>query len=239
MRLSVKKSAVMLSLTFLLTGCNMYSNDQEDSGDIPYTDQIELIQGAVDSYQESTGGLLPIKTRELETDNYIKYPIEFSKIIPEYTGKIPSNAYEKGGIFQYVLMDVEENPTVKLVDLRSAERIRELNLRKNINDGSIPYKDEIGNGVFEIDFKTMGFKNPLTVPSPYSDTQLPLVVAGDGNFYIDYSIDLQRILSEEKPEIKPGEDIRYLLEDISPVLPAYSLPYTVNDENEPVFMKNK
>ena len=83
----------------------------------------------------------------------------------------------------------------------------------------------------------MGFKKPLTVKSPYSDTHLPLVVGGDGNFYIDYSIDLNRILLEEKPNVKQGEDIRYLLADNYPVLPAYSLPYTVNEDNEPVFMK--
>ena len=66
---------------------------------------------------------------------------------------------KKVGYFQYVLMDVEENPTVKLVDLRVAERIRELNLRKNINNGYIPHKAEaIGNNVFEIDFKAMGFE---------------------------------------------------------------------------------
>ena len=47
-----------------------------------------------------------------------------------YTEKIPSNAYETGGVYQYVLTDVETNPTVKLVDFRAAERIRELNLRK-------------------------------------------------------------------------------------------------------------
>ena len=84
-----------------------------------------------------------LKQVNMETDIYIKYPIEFSKIVPAYTEKIPSNAYEKGGIFQYVLMDVETNPTVKLVDLRVAERIRELNLRKTIN-GYIPYKDPVG-----------------------------------------------------------------------------------------------
>ncbi len=233
----VKKSAFILSLSFLLTGCINTAEEEEGSRDVPYADQIEIIQRAVDSYQEDSGGLLPIKNRESETDQYIKYPIEFSTIIPEYTGKIPSNAYEKGGIFQYVLMDVEENPTVKLVDLRAAERIRELNLRKNINKGSIPFKDEVGNGVYEVDYKTMGFKNALTVPSPYSDTQLPIIVSGDGNFYVDYSIDLQRILSEDKPVIKKGEDIRFLLADLSPVLPAYSLPYTVNDDNEPVVMK--
>lgn len=239
MSFSVKKltAALFLSITLLLTGCNVYSVDEEVQVDIPYPEQIESIQRAVDTYQEATGGLLPIKTKDVETDIYIKYPIDFSMIVPEHTEKIPSSAYEKGGFFQYVLMDVEENPTVKVVDLRAAERIRELNLRKSINSGSIPFNDEVGDGVFEVDFKKMGFKSPLTVKSPYSDVHLPIVVGGDGQFYIDYSIDLNRILTEEKPDVKQGEDIRYLLEEISPVLPAYSLPYTVNEQNELIFMK--
>ena len=33
------------------------------------------------------------------------------------------------------------NPTVKLVDLRAAERIRDLNLRKSMRNGSIPFKE--------------------------------------------------------------------------------------------------
>lgn len=210
--------------------------DQDGSGNIPYDDQIDIVQRAVDSYQEKSGGLLPIKTRELETDIYIKYPIEFSKIVPEFTEKIPSNAYEKGGIFQYVLMEVETNPQVKLVDLRVAERIRELNLRKNVNAGSIPFNEAVGEGVYAVDFKAMGFDKPLTVPSPYSDTHLPLVVGGNGHFYVDYSIDLNKILQEEKPDVKRGDDIRYLLSERSHVLPAYSLPYTVNEDNEPVFL---
>ena len=57
----------------------------------------------------------------------------------------------------------------------------------------------------------MGFKEPLTVPSPYSDAFLPIVIGGDGDFYIDYSIDLNRILKEQKPDVKEGEDIRYLI----------------------------
>jgi hypothetical protein len=118
-----------------------------------------------------------------------------------------------------------------------AERIRELNLRKNINNGYIPHKPEaIGNNVYEIDYKAMGFEDQITVKSPYSETFLPLIVGGDGNFYIDYSIDLQRLLNEKEVDVKPGEDIRRLLEEISPVLPAYSLPYTVNENNEPVIM---
>ncbi len=238
MRLFTKgiHAVLLLSVVFLLTGC-MYAPEEEAIAGLPHPEHLDLVQRAVDTYQADTGGLLPIKTKELETDQYIKYPIEFSMIVPKYTEKIPASAFEKGGLFQYVLMDVEEEPTVKVVDLRMAERIRELNLRKSINNGSVPFHDEIGAGVFEIDFKTMGFKSPLTVQSPYSNVQLPIVVGGDGNFYVDYSIDLNKILMEEKPDVKPGDDIRYLLEDISPVLPAYSRPYTVDEDNELVFMK--
>jgi hypothetical protein len=236
MTMSVKKVGLLFiaSLVIVLSGC-MYPSEKTTGQEIPYADQLESMQKAVEAYQKDSGGLLPIKTRELETDIYIKYPIEFSKIIPAYTEKMPSNAYEMGGIYQYVLIDVETNPTVKLVDLRSAESIRDLNLRKNVN-GRAPFKESVGKHVFAVDFEAMGFKEPLTVPSPYSDAILPIVIGGDGIFYIDYSIDLNRILQEKDQTVKEGEDIRFLLTDNYPVLPAYSLPYTVNKDNEPIFM---
>jgi len=218
-----------------LTGC-MYPGDDKATREIAYEDQLQSVQQAVDTYQKNSGGLLPIKTRDQETDPYIKYPVEFSKIVPAYMEKIPSNAYENGGIYQYVLMDVETDPVVKLVDLRSAERIRELKLRQNINN-SVPFKEAVGEHVYAVDYKKMGFKEPLTVPSPYSDAQLPIVIGGNGEFYVDYSIDLHRILQNENPDVQEGEDIRRLLADEYPVLPAYSLPYTVNSEKEPVFLK--
>ena len=118
MTMSVKKIGLLLisSVVFVLSGC-MYPSEKTTGQEIPYADQLESMQKAVDAYQQNSGGLLPIKTRDLETDIYIKYPIEFSKIVPAYTEKMPSNAYETGGIYQYVLIDVETNPTVKLVDL--------------------------------------------------------------------------------------------------------------------------
>ncbi|CAM3058236.1 hypothetical protein FITA111629_00910 [Filibacter tadaridae] len=236
MKISLKKLSLIpiFIVTLLLTGC-MYPTDEKVKLETPYPEQLDSIQKAVNSYQKSTNGLLPIKTRDLSTDIYIKYPIEFSKIVPAYIEKIPVNAYENGGIYQYVLTEVEENPTVKLVDLRVAERIRELNLRKNIN-GYVPFKESVGKNVFAIDYKKMGYEKAVTVPSPYSDAHLPLIVGGDGKFYIDYSLELNRLLKEMKPKVKKGEDIRFLLADNYPVLPAYSLPYTVNNQNEPVFM---
>lgn len=218
----------------LLSGC-MYPDEQKAENQIPYEDQLNTVQSAVNRYQEASGGLLPIKTRDMETDQYIKYPIDFSKIVPAYTEKIPSNAFENGGIYQYVLMDVEENPTVKLVDLRTAEKIRELNIRKGIN-GYAPISDVIVDNVYKLNYEMMGYKKEQTVPSPYSNVELPLVITGDGTIYVDYSIELNRILAEEDPDVKAGEDIRYLLTQKYPIVPAYSLPYTVNENNEPVFL---
>ncbi|MFX3673953.1 MAG: hypothetical protein ACE3JQ_05865 [Paenisporosarcina sp.] len=225
---------IFISSIILLSGC-MYPDSARTESQLPYEDQLNSVQQAVEKYQEASSGLLPIKTRDQDVDQYIKYPIEFEKIVPAYLGKIPPNAYENGGLFQYVLMDVEENPTVKLVDLRSAEKIRELKIKMGIN-GYGPIDVQIAENVYTLDYKVMGYEKEQTVPSPYSDVSLPLVATGDGNIYIDYSIDLSRILQEEKPNVKPGDDIRYLLVEKYPILPAYSLPYTVNEKNEPVFM---
>ena len=228
---------VLLVIVALLSGC-AYKSGYEPENLLPYEDQINSVQTAVDSYQETNGGLLPIKTRDMDTDQYIKYPIDFKKIIPSFMGEAPPNSYEAGGIYQYVLMDVEEDPTVKLVDLHLADTLRDLNSRITINKYG-PIAEQIAEGVYRLDYKKMGYKTEPSVQSPYSDTQLPLVASGEGKVYVDYSIELNRMLQEAEEKPKQGEDIRYLLTDNFAVVPAYSLPYTVDENNEPIFMLDK
>ncbi|TQR04270.1 lipoprotein [Psychrobacillus soli] len=235
----MKKLRLLAILTIgilLLAGCG-YKSGYEPENLLPYEDQLNAVQNAVNSFREDSGGLLPIKTRDMETDQYIKYPIDFKKVVPAYMGKVPANSYEAGGIYQYVIMDVEENPTVKLVDLRLADTIRDINYRKGIN-GYGPVAEIIAEGVYKLDYKKMGYKSELSVQSPYSDTQLPLVATGDGKVYVDYSIELNRLLQDNESEVKPGDDIRFLLTDNFAIVPAYSLPYTVDENNEPIFMIN-
>ncbi|WP_419961911.1 lipoprotein [Psychrobacillus sp. BM2] len=232
-----KLITLVITLMIFLAGCG-YKSGYEPENLLPYEDQLEAVQKAVDSFRVDSGGLLPIKTRDMETDQFIKYPIDFSKIIPSKLGKAPANSFEAGGIYQYVIMDVEENPTVKLVDLRIADTLRDINYRKGIN-GFGPIAETIIEGVYKLDFKKMGYDGELSVQSPYSDTQLPIVATGDGEVYVDYSIELNRLLQETEEQIEPGDDIRFLLTDNFAIVPAYSLPYTVNEQNEPVFMLNK
>ncbi|RKI97859.1 hypothetical protein D7X33_52945, partial [Butyricicoccus sp. 1XD8-22] len=166
-----------------------------------------------------------IKNRDMDTDIFIKYPIDFEKLVPKYLSNTPGNSFEKGGIFQYIIWDPEGNPTVKLVDLRSAEAIRDLNIR--LLPFKYPmFKTAITDFVYTINYEELGYKTELTVPSPYTNNQLPLVLSSEGDIYVDYSIDLNIFIQENNLTPKPGEDIRMLLVDAYPVVPAYSLPYT-------------
>lgn len=225
--------AMLLLAIFLLSGC-LFPQEERVENQVPDDVQLIAVQNAIDQYKAETG-VLPIKNKDMDTDIFIKYPIDFSKLVPKYLANIPGNAYEKGGIFQYIIWDPENNPTVKLVDLRSAETIRELNLRL-LSTKYMMYKEQIADYVYSIDFKKLGYKNELTVPSPYSNNHLPLVASTEGKAYVDYSIDLAHFLKNNDIHPEPGEDIRMYLVEAYPVVPAYSLPYTVNENNEPVFM---
>ena len=60
-------------------------------------------------------------------------------------------------------------------------------------------------------------------------------MTGDGELHVDYAVDLGQLLKEDKPNVKPGDDIRQLLVDKYPVVPAYSIPYTVDENGEPIY----
>jgi hypothetical protein len=234
----LKKIAPSLLLVLtLLSGC-MYPEENLAQNNIPYEAQLESVQQAVDQYQEANDGILPIKTKDASTPIYQKYLIDFKKIVPGYIPEIPGNAFENGGIFQYVLIDVETNPTVKLLDLRIAETIRDINLRLSTNKYP-PFKDQVSKNVFTLDFSKLGFSEDPVAVSPYTGANLPFVISGEGEIYVDYRSDLYQILKESEQSTTPGEDIRYILTEDSMFVPAYSLPYTVDSSNsEPIFLDN-
>lgn len=230
--------SIILLAAFFLSGC-MYPNQERSQNQIPYKDQIQSVQAAVDSYRKDNGGLLPIKTTEANTPVYQKYPIDFKKLTPRYLSEPPGNAFENGGVFQYVIINEQTNPTVKLFDLRIAETIQEIKMRIKAN-GYPPYKKVLANNVFSLDFSKIGYEKPPYAVSPYTGHNLPFVITGDTEIYVDYSSDLYQALKQQKETIKPGEDIRPFLVSDSMFVPAYSLPYTVDPKTqEPIFLIKK
>jgi hypothetical protein len=233
-----KSLKLFILVMFLLTGC-MYPKEELAKNQVPYKDQITSVQSAVNQFQQESGGLLPIKTKEGDTPIYIKYPIDFGKLVPKYLSDTPGNAFENGGIFQYVLVDVETNPSVKLIDLRVTDTIRDIKLRINANGGYPPYKEKLSDKVYSLDFSKLGYNEEPFAVSPFTTLNLPFVAGVDGEIYVDYRMDLYQVLQKNKIEISPNEDIRHLLVKDSMFVPAYSLPYTIdNSTKEPVFLNN-
>lgn len=216
----------------------MYPDENLAKNKIPYETQIDAVQTAVDKYQEANSGILPIKTKDATTPIYQKYLIDFQKIIPVYIPEIPGNAFESGGIFQYVLIDVETDPTVKLLDLRVAETIRDIKMRINTNKYP-PFKEQLSKNVFTLDFSKLGYSEDPVAISPYTGANLPYIITGDGEIYVDYRNDMYQLMRENDLNLTPGEDIRHILTVNTMFVPGYSLPYTIDpDLNEPIFLDN-
>ena len=226
--------AVAMS-AMLLAGCGGLAASPEEVRVQQQVSEADLIavQQAVDAFKTETS-VLPIKTTEHDTNVYIKYLIDFQKLVPKHLASTPDNAYERGGIYQYVLYDVERNPTVKLVDLHAAERIREINLRVLVQKYPA-FGEQVTPYIYTLDYAKMGL-DELTVPSPYSTTHLPIVVTTTGEPIVDYRIDFQWLVDEGVIEAAPGDDLQQLVAQQMDVLPAYSVPYTVDENGDVVFM---
>ncbi|WP_339190858.1 hypothetical protein [Bacillus sp. FSL K6-1003] len=235
------KCAMLFVAVIFLSGC-LYPHERKSSVQAtPYQDQLKLVQSAVDEFQKANGGLLPIQTKDMSTPLYQKYPIDFNRLAPRYMAEPPSTAYESGGDYQYVLVDVEDNPTVKLIDVKMAEKIRDIKLRVQMyrqEHKYPPYQDVLARDLFTLDGKKLGEADSLSVTSPISGNSLPLMIDGDGEIYADYRTELVSCLKKSKKTFKPGTEIQDMIWEETPFVPAFSVKYTVNDKQEPVFLEN-
>ena len=229
--------AIVLLMS-LLTGC-LYPSEQKSENQIAFEDQVNAVQNAVDRFREEEGGLLPIKTQEADVDIYQKYMVDFSKL-KMYMAEPPGSAYEVGGTLQYVIINPETDPTVKVFDLRISQAIQDYYLKLRIYMDSnqyLPFKEQLSTYVFLLDHEKLGYEEAPLVKSPYTGNDLHIVVDQDQNIRIDYTPDLNELLKDKKNAVKKGDDIRTILAKDSLYVPAYSLPYTVDENNQPVFMK--
>lgn len=230
---------LLLIIVTLLSGC-LYPEERLKQNQAPYQDQLQGVQTAVNQFKEDNGGLLPIKTRDMNTPIYQKYPVDFNKLIPRYMQDAPGTSFENGGVYLYVLVDVETEPKVKLIDLKITETIRELHFRldnyRRIN-GYPPFKEVLATNVFSLDYEKLGYKEEPYVVSPFTGNNLTFVINQDIDIFVDYRPDLYLALQKEEHSYQTGDDIRELLVENSMFVPAHSLPYTIDSEKkEPIFL---
>lgn len=219
----------LLAIAILLSGC-MYPGNQgvvSESGANPM--YVEMVQKAIDQYQKDTG-VLPLVTTKMNTPIFEKYEIDFTKLRPRYIPDIPADAFEKGGVYKYVLIDAETKPTVRLIDLRLVEKVTQIQQAVSYfqytNNGKLPLDQKVGNGYYTIRFELVGQKR-TEVQSPFTNHPLPLVMNERGEVGIDYTSDLEALLESSGEKWVKDTDPRYLLARESWYVPIKSFPYEV------------
>lgn len=231
--------AVLLLFVLLLSGC-MYPDSQRKEQQMLPVESVTVVQAAVDRFHEQTG-VLPIKNSEMDTPLYQKYVVDFQQLLGGYLGQIPAAAFEQGGIHYFVMIDVEEEPKVRLLHLPSMKVVDELQRKVNTirrEQGSIP-GDQLQFGAwYTLDAEAVK-PTAVSVVSPISGQTLPVIVHEDGRVAIDYSSDIMQLLQQQEIT-EPNEQMELLslLAEHSYYVPAGSFPYYFHDGRPVIEEKN-
>lgn len=231
------KISILLIVAILMSGC-LYPESEKTENQVPGETQVEMVQNAVEEYKKDSGGMLPIKTKENQR-KYLEYQVDFKMLVPNYLDKRPENSYEAGGKYQYVIIDAENDPQVKLADLGITEEIRSLNIRLDAMGEYVHLGDELGPNVYQLDLGFYKISENPTVTSPYSSSMLNVYYNGGQKFVVDYREDIGRIIKENNLQFETGEDVRHVLYEYTPIVPIYSPAITVDEKNQPIFMTSR
>ncbi|WP_379140499.1 hypothetical protein [Paenibacillus sp. sgz500992] len=213
-------------LLFVLTGCMYRGEQNQPAGN--FRESVKRVQAAVDDYQQEEG-LLPILNSEESTPRYEKFVIDLEKLRQKgYLDEIPAAAFEKGGSAYFLILDEESDPTVKLMDLVTVQKVndvsRQVNRYKSAHGGALPAGEERYPGFFTIDSKKAGTAS-ITLKSVYSGQPLEFIMDKNGDVYVDYSFDIMSAIDKEGATPAANQDLRIELEQASYYVPVKSLPY--------------
>lgn len=227
-------SLFVLLLTTLLGGC-LYPEERRVENQVPSTVYLEMVQNAVEQFQADQG-VLPIVTKPFDTPIYEKYEIDFNRLMPRYLPDYPGNSFEKGGVYKYVLIDVEDNPTVRLIHLGVVSQVADMQQAVNRYYQYYhkwPFGEEVASGYYRIDFEKLN-TDPKQVQSLVTNQLLPFVINEQGVVAIDYSADIATVLRNVQTTVPANGDPRHVLARESMYVPVKSFPYKLK-EGEPVF----
>ncbi|WP_373229734.1 hypothetical protein [Cohnella sp.] len=237
-KLSRVASLFLMTITMIsLTGC-LYPDDQTPGSQVSARESVLTVQDAVDRYWEQQG-LLPIQNAEENVPLYEKYKVDFGKLKRmSFISQIPSAAFENGGSYQFLIIDEETKPIVKLLDLvvfqaiagvqKKVDQYRSEHLNEN------PSGDEIYPGFSTVDFGKLGASEPDII-SVYSKHSLNLLINNQGQVLVDYGIDIAAAVKKSEIQPQQGEDLRRVLIEASYFVPVRSPVYHwVNGEPKAV-----
>lgn len=229
LRIFTRKAAMAAFFIPLLTlsGC-LYPDDRTPGGEASVREAVLTVQDAVDRYFEQTG-VLPIENADESVPTYEKFKIDLGKLQrADYLGSVPPIAFEKGGRFQFLVIDEETKPQVKLLDLSVYQQVGEV--QKKVVDyfsahkGVIPAGEQVYPGYVSVDFVKLGTDAP-DIRSVYSRQPLDFIMDVAGKVYLDYGIDIATAINKSRTSPAKDADLRRYLIDASYYVPVKSVEY--------------
>ncbi|CAD2075684.1 hypothetical protein [Phocicoccus pinnipedialis] len=230
------KSIILMSVVFMLSGC-LYPQSEKEKNDASKEAQVQMVQRAVEEFSKANSGILPIKTLS-EQREYLEHQIDFGRL-RGYLSDVPTSAYENGGYYLYVIIDAEEDPKVKVADLRITEEVRSLTTRLNILGDNVKLGEMIGPNVYQLDLDAYHLNENPTITSPFTGAELNVFYNGGREFIVDYRNDAQKIIDDKDLAFKTGDDVRSVFYEYTEVVPLYSPELTVDENNTVIFMTSK
>ncbi|MHA0855466.1 hypothetical protein [Paenibacillus sp. CMAA1364] len=222
-----KITCVLMMLVWVTTGC--LSPTQETSSQPSYHESVKRIQSAVDDYQKEFE-ILPIINADQGTPKYEKFRVDLVKLKDSgYMDEIPNTAFEKGGNAYFLIINEETDPTVKVMDLMTVQKVndvqRAVDQYARIHANELPLAEEIAPEIHNVDLMKVGIAS-TKINSVYSNKEMGFVIDKEGQVYVDYTFDIMQAIdmSEHKPQ--GNEDLREYLVSSSYFVPVKSLKYS-------------
>lgn len=225
----VARLIAAVSVILALSGC-LYNKNNKLDNMTSIRESIVLVQNAIDTYKQRTG-VLPIKNSNSLTPIYEKYVIDMRKLKDgHYISQLPAVSYENGGSAIFVLVNPDEKPEVRVMDLVAYQQTGDIQKKvdeyKASHQGQLPSGAEVAPHFYQLDYAKLGEKQ-VQVESRYSRQFISFVLHESGTVAIDYAPDLMKMITEKSlaAGLQSGSDLRAILVRESPFVPAKSYPY--------------
>lgn len=229
---------LLILMVVTVSGC-MYPSQSNDDPKIAYRDSVNRIQSAVEAFQKDQG-ILPMINADMDTPKYEKFRVDLPKLKQQgYLDEIPGTAFESGGSAYFLIQNEETSPTVKVMDLQTVQKVndvqRMVNQYKSVHNGKLPAGEQLYTGLYAVDMEQAAQAGApeVTLNSVYSGQELPFMMDGEGNVYVDYAFDIMQAVEKSDRSPADGDDVREYLLEHSHFVPVKSVSYTWQ-KNAPV-----
>lgn len=231
--MKLKPLLILLCLSLLLTGC-LYPDRESKTVKTVSKEAIRNVQAAVSEYLDDKS-IYPVTATNKSQFKNLNLRIDFQKLMNEnYIETIPSSAFEKSGIFYYVIYEYDDLPLVKAFDLTVSQTLvayQDIVFDYILSEYTLPAGEEVAEGFYKLDYEILKSKEQSFI-SPFTGQQLEFMVSTTGEVYVNYMADIMNYV-QQYGNVESYSDLNEILIVNSDYIPIKSPKYKF-ENNMPI-----